>query len=195
MGKEGALGHDPLGWIKAVKENKKVSSDTGIASDKNSSEDNQPISSQTSLNQQLSVPANNVKPPDAVKIHQSSDTMRSTATSVPPPKPKVVIGRMYEKPAPEKPKSVQGAESPISEIRQPVKSLSPVTTQPQQVRQMETEISRPVTTSGDRFLTYIIIAYTTLMLILGYFAYSDLSKRMSRLEVKVFDIQKTLHGK
>ncbi len=183
MGKESALGHDPLGWIKAVKDNKKPSSDN--LADKNVPENNPPLPQQ-----QPSIPSNIDKPLE--RVSQPMNNVGSSTRGVPPLKPKVVIGRMYEKPVPEKPKSVQGAESTNRETRQAVKSPSPVALQPQQVRRIETEINRPVTTSGDRFLTYIIIAYTTLLLILGCFVYSDLSRRMGRMEAKVLALQKAL---
>lgn len=183
MGKESALGHDPLGWIKAVKDNKKPSSDN--LADKNVPENNPPLPQQ-----QPSIPLNTDKLLE--RVSQPTNNVGSSTRGVPPLKPKVVIGRMYEKPVPEKPKLVQGAESTNQETRQAVKSPSPVTLQPQQVRRIETEINRPVTTSGDRFLTYLIIAYTTLLLVLGYFVYRDISHRMDRIDAKILTLRKAL---
>jgi hypothetical protein len=183
MGKESALGYDPLGWVKAVKDNKKPSSDNQAG--KNVPENNPPLP-----RQQPSIHSNADKPLE--RVSQSTNNAGSSTRGVPPLKPKVVIGRMYEKPVPEKPKSVQVAESTLPETGQVVKSPISVATYPQQVRRIETEINRPVSTSGDRFLTYIIIAYTTFLLILGCIVYSNLSRRMGRMEAKVLALQKAL---
>ncbi|MFO0792850.1 MAG: hypothetical protein U0586_02185 [Candidatus Brocadiaceae bacterium] len=125
-------------------------------------------------------------------VSQPTNNVGSSTRGVPPLKPKVVIGRMYEKPAPEKQKSVRGTENVNPETIEVVRNSSPVTLQPQQTMGAAIETSRSLTTSGDRFLTYLIIAYTTLLLILGYFVYIDLSRRMGRMEAKVLALQKAL---
>lgn len=191
MGKESAMGHDPLGWIKAAKENKKLSPDT--VTDKNPGENSQKTDIQPALKQQPPIPPNIDKPRDNAQVTQLPEKSGTTTNKVEPTKPKVVIGRMYERPPPEKTKAAQVNESTSQGTRQSIKPSFPVTTPSQQIKRMEPEINLPITTSGDRFLMYIIVAYTACLLILGYFVYSDLSKRMSRIESKFFTLQKELH--
>ena len=66
----------------------------------------------------------------------------------------------------------------------------------QPINRIAPEINRvPVSATASQFSTYIIVGYTALLLILGYFVYSDLSKRTSRIEAKIMAIEKVLREK
>jgi hypothetical protein len=110
-----------------------------------------------------------------------------------------VIGRLYEKPSPEKIKSAQRNESEIQDTgRSVAPSISVSRTIPPipPINRMAPEINRvPVSAAASQFTTYIIVGYTALLLILGYFVYSDLSKRTSRIEAKIMAIEKVLREK
>ena len=195
MGKDSALGHDPLSWMKMTKENKKsLSSEDANAAGQNAGKAEQQPSIQTTPKQRIPFPTGNSK---AQFVSKKSPPSPSNVTNNPAaPKPKVVIGRLYEKPSPEKVKSVQRNENEVQETRRSVEPSIPVSRTIQPINRIAPEINRtPVSTAASHFSTYIIVGYTALLLILGYFVYSDLSKRTSRIEAKIMAIEKTLREK
>ena len=195
MGKDSALGHDPLSWMKMTKENKKsLSSEDANAAGQNAGKAEQQPSIQTTPKQRIPFPTGNSK---AQFVSKKSPPSPSNVTNNPAaPKPKVVIGRLYEKPSPEKVKSVQRNENEVQETRRSVEPSIPVSRTIQPINRIAPEINRtPVSTAASHFSTYIIVGYTALLLILGYFVYSDLSKRTSRTEAKIMAIEKTLREK
>lgn len=200
MGKDRVLGHDPLGWIKVTKENKKSFPSVGEdAAIQNTVKSDQQTGSQTVFPQQIPVSINKnndvskaSQPPGKVDSVKADNVTDNTTT----PKPRVVIGRLYEKPSTEKIKSVQRNEGTFQESRSYMESSFPVSRIMQPMKRNDPEINRvshPV--SADRISTYIIIAYTALLLILGYFVYNDLSKRTSRVEARLFALERALRLK
>ena len=195
MGKESALGHDPLRWMKITKENKKtLSSEDANTARQNARKAEQQPSIQTTPKQQMPLPTGNR---DARFVSKKAMPSPGNIPNSPAaPKPKVVIGRLYEKPSLEKVKSVQRNENEVLETRRSVEPSFPVSRTIQPINRIAPEINRtPVSTAASHFSTYIIVGYTALLLILGYFVYRDLSKRTSRIEAKIIAIEKTLRGK
>ena len=195
MGKESALGHDPLRWMKITKENKKsLSSEDANTAGQNAEKAEQQPSIQITPKQQIHLPTGNSKAQFVSKKAPPSPSNIPNNPSA--PKPRVVIGRLYEKPSLEKVKSVQHNENEVLETRRSVEPSLPVSRTIQPINRIAPEINRtPVSTTASHFSTYIIVGYTALLLILGYFVYSDLSKRTSRIEAKIMAIEKTLRGK
>ena len=193
MGKESALGHDPLRWMKITKENKKsLSSEDANAAGQNAEKAEQQTSIQTTP-KQIPLPRDNGETPLVSKATPLPNNRANNPAAL---KPKVVIGRLYEKPSPEKIKSVQRNESEIQETGRSVEPSIPVARTIQPINRIAPEINRvPVSVTASQFSTYIIVGYTALLLILGYFVYSDLSKRTSRIEAKIIAIEKILREK
>ena len=100
---------------------------------------------------------------------------------------------MYEKPSVEGLKQIETEVSVSKESKnyntQPPPSY--IATQPFKINNHGVE-HIPASTSAISFSTYIIIAYTALILILGFFVYHDLSKRINRLEAKILTVEKAL---
>lgn len=195
MGKESALGHDPLRWMKTTKENKKsLSSEDADAASQNAGKAEQQSGIQTTPKQQITLPTVNGK---ARFVSKKEIPLPGNVPNNPvAPKPKVVIGRLYEKPSPEKIKLVQRNESEIQETIRPAEPSFPASRTIQPINRITPEINRtPVSITASHFSTYIIVAYTALLLILGYFVYGDLSKRTSRIEAKIMAIEKVLREK
>lgn len=202
MGKDNALGHDPLGWMKITKEDKKSFSMTDVnATDQNTRKSDQQTSPLTTVKQQISIQKNNDKTLDDSMVSQSpgkGDSVKVDSVKDNPmtPKPKVVIGRLYEKLSTQKGKPVQGSEGTLQEPKPYIEPSFPGPRTVQPIRRNEPDINRvPHSVYADRFSTYIIIAYTALLLILGYFVYNDLSKRTSRVEARLFALEKALQLK
>ena len=195
MGKESALGHDPLRWMKITKENKKsLSSEDANTAGQNAEKAEQQPSIQITPKQQIHLPTGNSKAQFVSKKAPPSPSNIPNNPSA--PKPRVVIGRLYEKPSLEKVKSVQHNENEVLETRRSVEPSLPVSRTIQPINRIAPEINRtPVSTTASHFSTYIIVGYTALLLILGYFVYSDLSKRTSRIEAKIMAIEKVLREK
>jgi len=193
MGKESALGQDPLRWMKITKENKKsLSSEDANAAGQNAEKAEQQTSIQATP-KQIPLPRDNGETP---LVSKATPLPNNRANNPAAPKPKVVIGRLYEKPSPEKAKSVQRNESEIQETGRSVEPSIPVARTIQPINRIAPEINRvPVSVTASQFSTYIIVGYTALLLILGYFVYSDLSKRTSRIEAKIMAIEKILREK
>jgi hypothetical protein len=197
MGKDSALGQDPLNWMKVVKESKKsISLGDVNAADQNTIKNDRQPGSPTTANQQIPLPTNNDKTPHIPKLSQPPDKIDKGADNTAVPKQKVVIGRLYEKPSAEKVKSIPRSEGVVQESRPYIEPSLPASRRVQPLQRNEPKINPiPFSPPADRFSTYIIIAYTALLLILGYFVYNDLSKRTSRIEEKLFAIEKALSSK
>jgi len=191
MGKDSALGNDPLGWIKLTKEGKKLPIPEHLSTGKQKEEK---IKQQTTVNQQRLF---STKSAEAKIVSDTSKTKIENRGSVnnviAKPKPKVVIGRMYEKPSVEGLKQIETEVSVSKESKnyntQPPPSY--ITTQPFKINNQRVE-HIPSSIPAISFSTYIIIAYTALILILGFFVYHDLSKRINKLEAKILTIEKAL---
>src|SRR3989337_946018 len=124
MGKESALGHDPLRWMKITKENKRsLSSEDSNTAGQNAEKAEQQPSIQTTPKQQIPLPSGNG---DArfvsKKVMPSPDNVPNNPAA---PKSKVVIGRFYEKPSLEKVKSVQHSEMNLRGEWGPLNRQSP----------------------------------------------------------------------
>ncbi|MBI2472104.1 MAG: hypothetical protein HYV59_12825 [Planctomycetes bacterium] len=197
MGKDSALGHDPLRWMKMTKENNKsLSPDDASATGRNAETIEQQPGIQSAPKQQMPIPSGSGEVRLVSKKVMPSPGSGDIPSNPEAPKPRVVIGRLYEKPSPEKAKSVQRNENEIQETRRSVEPSFPASRTIQPIKRMETEINRiPASAAASSFSMYIIVAYTALLLILGYFVYSDLSKRTSRIEAKILAIEKTLREK
>ena len=244
MGKENALGHDPLSRTRSPNENRKSPLlDPPVTAN--------PQGDRTA--QQTNAPGpfrRSETPSDVTKPPQTMGRMAGNAEPVASaPKPKVVIGRLYEKPTPEREKPPSRAEEVRQEARPapeakapqspiptaPDRMAGPVETppakprlsvgrlyeKPAQLSEVEPPHSaeavfpetsyaprsispmmgRPAmdmprkdnTVSTGRFSNYLIIVYTAIMLILGYMVYRDVSKRISRVESKILAIEKKLN--
>ncbi|MBM4065106.1 MAG: hypothetical protein FJ266_05615 [Planctomycetes bacterium] len=193
MGKESALGQDPLRWMKIAKENKK----SLLPEDANAAGQNdEKAEQQTGIQatpKQIPLPRDNGETQLVSKATLLPDNRTDNPAA---PKPRVVIGRLYEKPSPEKTKSVQRNEGEIQETRRSVEPSIPVSRTIQPINRIASEINRvPASAAASQFSTYIIVGYTALLLILGYFVYSDLSKRTNRIEAKIMAIEKVLREK
>ena len=195
MGKESALGHDPLRWMKITKENKKsLSSEDSNTAGQNAEKAEQQPSIQITPKQQIHLPTGNSKAQFVSKKAPPSPSNIPNNPSA--PKPRVVIGRLYEKPSLEKVKSVQHNENEVLETRRSIETSVPVSRTIQPINRVESEINRvSASAAASHFSTYIIVGYTALLLILGCFVYSDLSKRTSRIEAKIIAIEKILREK
>ena len=119
MGKESALGHDPLRWMKITKgKQKTLSSEDANTARQNAGKAEQQPSIQTTPKQQIPLPTGNG---DARFVSKKAMPSPGNIPNNPAaPKPKVVIGRLYEKPSLEKVKSVQRNENEVLETRRPV---------------------------------------------------------------------------
>ncbi|TVM03035.1 MAG: hypothetical protein CV087_07340 [Candidatus Brocadia sp. WS118] len=199
MGKDSVLGHDPLNWMKVVKETKKSASSGDVnAADQNTIRNDQPSGHQITAKQQISYPANDDKTPNIPKQSLPSDKMDNSnrTGNVSVPKQKIAIGRLYEKPSAEKIKSTPPTEGVFQESKPYPEPSIPTSRRVPQIQRNEPEIHRvPFSVSAERTTTYIIVAYTALLLILGYFVYTDLSKRTSKIEARLFAIEKALRSK
>jgi hypothetical protein len=197
MGKDSALGRDPLNWMKVVKESKKsVSLGDANTSDQNTIKNDRQPNSPIMAKQQIPYPENNDKTPHIQKLSQPPDKIEKRADNTAVPKQKVVIGRLYEKPSAEKVKSIPHSEGVVRESRPYIEPSLPAARGVQPIQRNEPEINRvPFSMPAERTSSYIIVAYTALLLVLGYFVYSDLSKRTSKIEARLFTIEKALRSK
>ncbi len=197
MGRDSALGHDPLGWMKITKENKKtISTEDVNAAGQIAAKNDQQANSEITAKQHALFPSNNDTTPNIPKVSQPSDKVNRGTDNTVAPKPRVVIGRLYEKQQAEKTKSVLVNEGAVQESEPYVRPPFPVARTMQAMKDTGTELNRALfSLSSERFSTYIIVAYTALILILGYFVYNDLSKRMSRVEARLFVLEKALQSK
>ncbi|UJS16103.1 MAG: hypothetical protein L3J17_09225 [Candidatus Jettenia sp.] len=182
MGKGSVLGNDPLGWMKIANENKKL---FPLENENTVDLNNEKSNQQITIKQQIPISANSKEISDT-QIQQPISEVNDDSGSIIMPKQKVLIGRLYEKPT-EKVKSMQSREI----VFQGSKNYTETSFSGSRIQQKkkEPEMSRiPIS-------TYIIIAYTALMLVLGYLVYNDLSKQTSRIEARLFAIEKVLRLK
>lgn len=191
MGKDNALGNDPLGWIKLTKEGKKLPTPGHLSTEKQKEEK---VKQQITVNQQRLLSTKSVEAKIASDTSKTKTEPKGSINNVvAKPKPKVVIGRMYEKPSVEGLKQIE-TEVSVSKESKNYNTLPPpsyITTQPFKINNQRVE-HIPAPTSAISFSTYIVIAYTALILILGFFVYHDLSKRINKLESKIHMIEKAL---
>lgn len=195
MGKDNALGYDPLGWMKVTSENKKTPSTEGVnEKDQNIEKPKENTDSRINVKQQTPISAVNNENPDISKVSPPQDKVpRVLENDTAAAKPRVVIGRLYEKPSPEKIKPVQPNDNISQEARRYTEFSFPGPKSIQPVKKRDTEVNRLHPSANGGFSTYIIIAYTALLLILGYFVYNDLSKRINRIDARIIAIEKALH--
>lgn len=199
MRKDNALGYDPLNWMKVTSENKKTPPAEGVnEKDLHAEKPNQHIDSQVTVKQEIPLSTSNNESPDISKVPESQPqdkTSLASEGSTTMPKPRVVIGRLYERQTPEKTKSVQHNDNVSQETRRHTELSFPGTKNIQPIKKIDPEINRVPSAARRNFSTYIVIAYTALLLILGYFVYNDLSKRIGRIETRISAIEKALHTK
>lgn len=240
MGKENALGSDPLNRTRSPNENRKsplldAMVTTNPQGDKNAQQTNVPgpFRRPEPLATNKETPAGSPRAPQApVRITGHVDPAAAQ-------KPKVVIGRLYEKPTPEREKPFPRAEDTRQEARPMPEARTAQTTahdktipsspgrlyeKPAQQgdgvfqdtrystesvfpesttapRSFSPMMGTPIpeahrkdnTVSPSRFSNYLIIVYTAIMLILGYIAYRDVSKRISKIESKILVIEKAIN--
>ncbi len=197
MGKDSVLGHDPLSWMKMTKDIKKSApSEEANTSGQNAGKGEQQAGGQATPKQQVLLPvtdAGKVQSPVAPPPSPVNNTANNPAT----PKPRVVIGKLYEKPSAEKIKPAQHSVSEVQETRRIVETpITAVRTIPSVKRtDAETNYIPASPAAATSFSLYIVVAYTALLLVLGYFVYNDLSKRTSRIEARILAIEKALHSK
>jgi len=197
MGKDSALGHDPLRWMRVTKENKKSpSTEDVIKVEQNIEKAVKKTIPQITIKQQKTISTNNDRTQDIQKAPQLPHKVNNVVDDQTKPKPKIVIGRMYEKPTVEKLKQPKFEDSvskePSRYTEQPptsYKTMLPIKSPDYSLEHV------PSYTSAFSLSTYIIIAYTTLILMLGFFVYMDISKRTSRIEARISAIEKVLHSK
>lgn len=199
MGKDNALGYDPLNWMKVTSENKKIPPAEGVnEKDLHAEKPNQHTDPPVTAKQQVPLSAGTNEGPDILRtpVSQPQDKVSRTPENDPAgAKPRVVIGRLYERPSPEKTKSVQPDDMIPQEPRRRIDLSLPGPKTIQPIKKTDPGANHVSSVPGKNFSAYIVIAYTALILILGYFVYNDLSKRMGRVETRVLAIEKALHEK
>lgn len=258
MGKENALGSDPLNRTRSPNENRKsplldAMVTTNPQGDKNAQQTNAP----GPFRRPEPLAINKETPAGSPKAPQSPVRMTGHVDPAAAQKPKVVIGRLYEKPTPEREKPVPRAEDARQEARPMPEARTAQTTAhdktiPSSPDKMTGTLETPAaksrvtvgrlyekpaqqgdgvfqdtrystesvfpesttaprsfspmmgtpipeanrkdsTISPSKFSNYLIIVYTAIMLILGYIAYRDVSKRISKIESKILAIEKTIN--
>ncbi|OQZ03386.1 MAG: hypothetical protein B6D34_07795 [Candidatus Brocadia sp. UTAMX1] len=198
MGKDSVLGFDPLNWMKVSKESEKsVPAGEVHAADQNDTRVDQVSGSRVTAKQQIPSPVIGNKAPHIPKQLKLPDAIDNRADGVSVQRQKVVIGRRHENPSAEKTKSMpQNTEGIFQEPVHYVEPAMPTSGRIHPIQRNEWKINwLPFTLSSEQISTYIIIAYTALLLVLGYFVYNDLSKRTSRIEARLFVIEKALRSK
>ncbi|MCF6148251.1 MAG: hypothetical protein E3K37_06300 [Candidatus Kuenenia sp.] len=202
MKKKNVLGHDPLGWMKVEREKKSPSPETVKDENKTVVENNQQKTQDSVKQQSFPLPKDD-KNDNETGISKDNQTERVfnviTGSNETPPKPKVVIGRLYEEVSK---KAASATQQNNVATPPPGTTNSAQKTTEQSFPQYETiktdmgMQSRgkklPGTETRAQFSTYLIVAYTVLLLILGYFVYTDFSKRTNRLEAKIYAIERAL---
>ncbi|MGQ3685794.1 MAG: hypothetical protein ACUBOA_12445 [Candidatus Loosdrechtia sp.] len=198
MGKDSALGSDPLSWMKIASENKKTASSKGEESVQvNNEKPDLRLNLQERSKSQASVfVVNNKDTRSTTGVQQPAgkpDGMHANIASA--SLPKVAIGRLYEKPSAKEGESVSNSQNVSQEkqyhVRPPFYGMR--TLQPTQ--EMGRKITQGSSLFSSGFSTYIIVAYTALMLILGYLVYNDFSKRTGRIEARLSVIEKALQSR
>lgn len=186
MGKDSVLGSDPLNWMKIAIENKKLSS-------LNNEKLNQETNLQETGKRQESITANSGETQGVTGIQQPVSKVSSMpGNTTTASEPKAVIGGLYEKPSPKGIQWIQHSKDISQEKRHQIEPSFPGMRTVQPMERMKSEVTPAFSLSSTTFSTYIIIAYTALMLILGYLVYNDFSKRTNRIEARLSVIEKTL---
>jgi len=189
MKKKSVLGQDPLGWMKAGREK-----NTSPPESKEEKNDNGSHMQEKPKPQQTQ-PEKNKNVQDDSDKKQTERVFNVITGSSEQPKPKVVIGRLYEEVSKRAEENTQknNTTTPVAErkdISQPAQGYEAL----QRGKDTQSKLKNGYKTRGSsQFTTYLIIAYTALLLILGYFVYSDFSKRTDRLEARIYAIERALH--
>ena len=199
MKKKNVLGHDPLAWMNLGRERKPPLPEGVKEEDKNVVKNNQQKVQDAAKQQSFPLLK---KEDEDISISKGNQAERVfnviTGSNEPPPKPKVVIGRLYEeiskKTATTIPPSNEVIAAPGAANRfQKTEPPFPVSDTLKTGMGMPSRVNKlPATGAGVQFSTYLIVAYTVLLLILGYFVYTDFSKRTNRLEAKIYAIERVL---
>ncbi|MDR4506994.1 MAG: hypothetical protein MRJ65_01940 [Candidatus Brocadiaceae bacterium] len=198
MAKNRALGNDPLHWLKARKEvetGKAASSGKETVSDATIEKDRKQENVPSATGQQMSQSTPDEKKQVVPEKAEASGTENVVPVGNSGNEPKVVIGRLYEEATVEKARPVQQQTGIFQGERKRAQAFLPVS---KTVKTIQDEVSKDVVPSAGRVfpsVTYIVIAYTALLLILGYFVYADLSKRTSAIEARIFALEKALRLK
>ncbi|MCR4292979.1 MAG: hypothetical protein NUV76_08900 [Candidatus Kuenenia sp.] len=198
MKKKNVLGHDPLAWMNLERERKSPLPEGVKEEDKNVVKNNQQKVQDAAKQQSFPL----LKEAEDNSISKGNQAERVfnviTGSNGPPPKPKVVIGRLYEEISKKTATTISpsneaiatpGAANRFQKTEPPSPGYGAVKTgmgMPSRVNKL------PATGLGVQFSTYLIVAYTVLLLILGYFVYTDFSKRTNRLEAKIYAIERAL---
>lgn len=198
MKKKNVLGHDPLAWMNLERERKPPLPEGVKEEEKTVVKNNQQKVQDTAKQQSFPL----LKEDEDNSISKGNQAERVfnviTGSNEPPPKPKVVIGRLYEeiskKTATTIPPGNEAVASPGAANRfQKTEPPSPGYETVKTGMGMPSRVNKlPATGFGIQFSTYLIVAYTALLLILGYFVYTDFSKRTNRLEAKIYAIERVL---
>ncbi|MEK7699446.1 MAG: hypothetical protein AAB332_03500 [Planctomycetota bacterium] len=195
MGKENALGSDPLNRTRSPNENRKsplldAMVTTNPQGDKNAQQTNVP----GPFRRPEPLAINKETPAGSPRAPQAPVRMAGHVDPAAAQKPKVVIGRLYEKPTPEREKPFPRAEDARQEARpMPESTTAPRSFSPMMGTPMPEANRKDSTISPSKFSNYLIIVYTAIMLILGYIAYRDVSKRISKIESKILAIEKAIN--
>ena len=198
MKKKNVLGHDPLAWMNLERERKPPLPEGVKEEEKTVLKNNQQKVKDAAKQQSFPL----LKEDEDISISKGNQAERVfnviTGSNEPPPKPKVVIGRLYEEiskktgstiPLSNEAIAAPGAANRFQKTEPPSPGYESVKTGmgiPSGVNKL------PATGLGIQFSTYLIVAYTVLLLILGYFVYTDFSKRTNRLEAKIYAIERAL---
>ncbi|MBM4054959.1 MAG: hypothetical protein FJ264_09900 [Planctomycetes bacterium] len=199
MKKKNVLGHDPLGWMKVEREKKLVLPEGVKEENKTAAKDSQQ-EVQDSVEQQSLPPRKDEGEISVVGDNQTErvfNVITGSNEPPPPPKPKVVIGRLYEEISKKTANAGQhqGVAVPVNASNRVLKAEQPFPSHETGKTDMGIQsgtIKLPGAEPRIQFSTYLIVAYTVLLLILGYFVYTDFSKRTSRLEAKIYALERAL---
>lgn len=194
MVRESEIGHDPLGWMKAAKDMKMGQSVNTSAAETYSS----PASAghagvQPALNQQIPTYSSKNNPSDVQKpVQQRQENVGAKTDTATTHGPKVVIGRLYDKASQEKEKKPLPAKDKANEIRphieQPLSEIDNI----QGFRRQSAEIKPFPFSSSSQLSIYFIVGYTVLLLILGYFVFSDFSRRAKNIEARISSLERVI---
>jgi hypothetical protein len=208
MGKDKALGSDPLSWMKIARENKNITSASSEKEDivnQDAVKTGQGDSSQSAVNQQPLPLFQSSVSLDVPKKEEPKPAPGETALSetISAPKQKVVIGRLYEKLSAEKAKAKSQSETSSQEdscyvVQQPPVQQSPAERPAQSFKRVENLIScqtsppPSVSVPSGRMYIYMVVAYTVLLLVLGFVTYHDLSRRLKGVEARMLSLEHVL---
>lgn len=195
MGKENALGSDPLNRTRSPNENRKSPLlDAMVTTNPQGGKHAQQTNVPGPFRRPEPLAINKEIPAGSPRAPQTPVRMTGHVDPAAAQKPKVVIGRLYEKPTPEREKPFPRAEDARQEARpMPESTTTPMSFSPMMGTPIPEAHRKDNTVSPSRFSNYLIIVYTAIMLILGYIAYRDVSKRISKIESKILVIEKAIN--